>query len=193
MKEDDLKAVTDCLDLWKDDLGKVEKICLLSPSQEERVLVRALFTKASIKEIGITTCDLNSEKSLGEKFDLVIACNVFMCSQDVKSWIACIMSSARVLVIQDLIRAWRNNREELSAETGDINRFCYLPDESARVQNAFDLKQLNDSLKHVYFWDGDNAVAYDGTVMDSRKFVCMIEAVNETPVETPVWTKKKKS
>lgn len=177
----DVTFIARAMNEWKEKLGKCEKIAIHSPSELDFVMLLTMFPQSEISIYTIDSWNLNDRCRDGKRYDLLFCANTFMASPDVDLWFENISEVADKIVIQDLILAWRNGNSELSPETGDIRRFCFLPEYKARVNDAYDLRRLGDRLEAIKFYPGNSGYrTSDNREMEGLKFIALIKKHNET-------------
>lgn len=193
----DLEEMEKAFTEWRDQIGEVKLIALLSPDDREIDLMHRLFPDSDIHQFSHSFWDLNERcPNKYTEYDIVVTANTMLCSPDVDLWFKHIFEVGKNFWFQDLIRGWRNGDQELSIETGDIKRFCKLPEHEARVENAYDLSSLGDRLKGFQTYKGNSGYRkHDNREMDSLKFVAWVTRPTVAKVEdqqSPAPSKKKR-
>lgn len=146
MRAEDIAAMELHFTKWAEELKDVKNIGLLSPSHQEVDLLKRLFPDAWQTVLSQRAWNLNNPGT--ENFDLIVACNVFLCADDPDLWFRNVLDRCRRFWIQDNIRAWRRDECELGGRSGDDNdimRYSMPPDHVARIDNSYDLRRLSES------------------------------------------------
>lgn len=117
---------------------------------------RKIFPKAT--RLPRRRWDLN--KPGGQRFDLLVASNVFMYSPDPARWFRHVLASCKYFLLLDLVRRRRSDSDEFGTD-GDCMRYA-IGDSRPRVERHFDLNCLGDRLMGYHtFYGGANAVDAD--------------------------------
>lgn len=151
MRSEDIAAMRLMFGDWKSKTSGVCNIAILSPSHQEIQLLKELFPEARVTELQQEDWDLNDPGKCD--FDLILACNVFMCASQPRVWFENILNRCKYFWIQDNIRAWRTEDRELGGRSGrdnDVMRFSMPPDHMARIEEAYDLTELSHCTEEFY-------------------------------------------
>jgi hypothetical protein len=129
-------------------LSEIPSVGVLSPLRDGE---RKIFPRA--KSLPRWRWDLN--KPGRQRFDLLIAANVFMYSPDPSRWLRHVLASCKYFLLLDLVRRRRGAAGEFGPD-GDCLRFA-IGDARPRVERHFDLSSLGDRLLgHHTFSGGAN-------------------------------------
>lgn len=102
--------------------------------------------------------DLN--KPGKKRFDLLVACNVFMMSSDPEKWFRNVFASCRYFLLQDVVYRKRDALQELGRD-GDTMRYK-IGNDVPRAERQFDLNAMSDRLLgHFSYFGGANEVSDD--------------------------------
>jgi hypothetical protein len=145
LRPEDITNLEEHLPRWKANIDIVSNIGVLSGGKIETDLLQKLFPDAWITEISQQEWDLFEEGK--SEYDIIVACNVFMYSRDPGTWFKHVLQKCKQFWIQDLIRSWRTDEKECADGPGgdsDVMRFCLPPEHLARVEHAYDLRQLSE-------------------------------------------------
>lgn len=101
--------------------------------------------------------NLNEPMPWPRRFDLLVACNVFMFSPDPERWFRHVFATCKYFLMIDPIRRRRSHESEL---TDDVVRYG-IGDERPRIEQSFDLSSLGDRLLgyRTYFGGANEADA----------------------------------
>lgn len=125
-------------------LPAFSKVGVFSPWREYE---GTLFPKA--KALPRWRWNLNEPMPWPRRFDLLVACNVFMYSPDPERWFRHVFAVCKYFLMIDPIRRRRSHASEI---TDDAMRYS-IGDERPRGEPSFDLESLGDRLLgyHTYF------------------------------------------
>lgn len=87
-----------------------------------------------------------------ERFDLLVASNVFMYSADPARWFANVLAACAYFLLIDLVRRQRGESSEFGSD-GDRIRYA-VGDARPRVTQRFDLGRLGDRVLGYRTYDG---------------------------------------
>lgn len=147
MRSPDVTQLEKFLGERKERFGDVRNVILCTgDSSEVQALVKT-FPGVNVTNVTKNQWDIQ-ERPYPRDIDMVLACNVFMCSKDPLTWFKNGAASARHLVIMDHCVAWRGGTEELG-KPEDQKRFTYPPLMVAKHEEAFDLHSVGDALLEV--------------------------------------------
>lgn len=130
-------------------LSAFRRVGVFSPLREGE---RKLFPKA----VSLPRWRWDLNRPSRQRFDLLVACNVFMYSPDPALWFRNVLASCRYFLLLDLIRRQRDSHDEFGSD-GDRMRYA-VGDERPRVARHFDLTSLGDRVVgYRTFFGGANA------------------------------------
>jgi len=109
---------------------------MLAPYQNQRLLIRKLFSTAKIVDIPLISDVIDL---YDRQFDLLIALEVFDGVSDVDTSLRNLLKSCRYLWLQDRV-------DDSSISSSDVVRFKYLPLVVSSVPRAYDLSPLDDRM-----------------------------------------------
>ena len=160
MISDDYTMYLRYFPVWRDTIGEISTVSILSPHPKQLDLIRSLFPNRSIHSLSRQDWDLAN--SVSREWDLVVAMNVFHYSQSPELWFNNILDSCKWFWIQDLI--YRPRGPKGFGTDGDCMRYSYSPDIVSPYKNAYDIFQLRDSVREfVHYRDtsvGSTAVHF---------------------------------
>ena len=126
------------------------------PWRRVRVTERAVFPRATVLPRG--SWDLNEPTE--ERFDLLVASNVFMYSRDPERWFANVLDACAYFLLIDLVRRQRSSDSEFGRD-GDSLRFR-IGEARPRVTDFFDLDALGSRVLGSRAYPG-GANAFDAS------------------------------
>ncbi len=147
MRKEDIEQYNVHFPLWAGLTPGVKKICLLSGDAEQEAILKRVFPKAQVKNVSREQWDLNQPCT--EKYDLIVAMNVFMYSPDPALWFGNVLARCRHVWIQDLVCGQRGSTGELGSGPdgdGDSMRYTVKPVLKARYEYAYDITVHQDRL-----------------------------------------------
>lgn len=161
------KDITISLDFLKSRNLDVNNVCVLSPTTE-LPYYEQIFS--NIKTRTEAEWNLNYNNPYSEKFDLIIAHNIFYMSRDPELWLNNVMNSCRYFLLQDLLKRQRSIDSEFCKFDNDNTRFSF------NNHKYYDGKTFNlSNIKHKII----NGNIYDGEPNEydnkPKHFVCLIE------------------
>ena len=149
--------------LWYSD---EKSFCLLSPNEEQEKLIRTLFPQSTVTVKRKEDWDLN--KKIKDKYDIIIAMNVFHYSPDPELWFNNVFNSCKQFWIQDLVSRKRGTLKDTELDQdGDSARYQFLPDIHSTLLDAFDVNFYKDRILYLKTYKGDK----DG----SLHFMCKLK------------------
>jgi len=130
-------------------LSEFRSTGVFSPIREGE---RKIFPKAT----SLPPRRWNLNKPHRQRFDLLVASNVFMYSPDPARWFRHVLASCKYFLLLDLVRRRRAQNSELGADK-DSMRYA-IGEARPRVERHFDLGNLGDRLLgHRTFYGGASA------------------------------------
>jgi hypothetical protein len=149
MTERDLEVTRKFLTKAVPVLGQVRSVLALSPDHRQYQLLRETFPDAQIVSLTQEAYDIDDGPAPGGLYDVAFLGNVFMYCKKPTVWFRNLLESSRVLLVQDLIRAWRGGDMELGQD-GDSLRFSFSSmGELARVPETFDVDDPKNGVKTI--------------------------------------------
>lgn len=148
MRKEDVEQYNIHLPVWANALNtSVKKVCLLSGDPEQESILKRCFPRATVVRRDVNDWDLNEEGR--EKFDLIVAMNVFMYSTDPSTWFKNVLAKCKYFWVQDLICGQRGSTDEVANGPdgdGDNMRYSVTPLLKARYEHAYDISRHQDRL-----------------------------------------------
>lgn len=146
MTNEDLDAYIKWFD-WSSDISP-KTICLLSCNSQQQHIICDIFKNSFIFPHTIRSWNLNNR--IQEQYDLIVACNVFMYSNDPSLWFSNVLYSCKTFWIQDIINRKRGSVSELG-DDNDRMRYSYRQFKS-NFQNSVDIESFGSVTKfHSYY------------------------------------------
>jgi len=160
MKDRDMNAFGTKWPGWMREIkSDVENVCMFAPAKEELNIVGSCFPDAEIRSVndnfyktGELEYDLDDVTTIDSYFDLMVASNVFMYSDDPDLWLENIGKRSRYLWMQDGVDGKRGNDGNYLGEDGDKQRYCFTPHFASTYEHAFDLSKYDKLMRdfHIY-------------------------------------------
>jgi len=138
-----------------------KSVLILSPSRSDYLFIKKVFPTQRLFISTINDWNLNETPPRGMgNFDLVVASNVFMYSQDPSGWFENVLKTCDYLVIQDLKYRKRSATRPFFGQDGDAMR--YTVDGTNKVQlPQFDLEQLRHQIIYSHEFHGVRNLFHD--------------------------------
>lgn len=148
---------------------EARKILLLSPSLFDVQLIRKIFPGSSIYVALFEDWNLNDMPPNGiGSFDLAIASNVFMYSENPRAWFSNLLETANIVVLQDIKYRKRSNKFPYLGLDADKVRYTNKLNNYFNVepnQPTFELCQLSN-VEIVYYNEYDGALNEYHSIVD---------------------------
>ncbi len=155
MRDEDLRAVERVvLKLGLPSQGRVLIFSMAAFGDNEKGLVDRILPGwiSGFSDRG--GWDLSKKSPLdGPRFDLGIACNVFMCARDPMLWLRNISQSIDILIVQDMVDCVRGGGGQIDEGTGDLMRYSFSTDgQRCPWDGAFDMSTLGSRIVEREFY-----------------------------------------
>lgn len=149
---------------------EIKKVLILSPTGE-RLIYENEFPDLEFYSANEIDWDLNFRNP--NKYDLIIAHNVFHYSNNPNLWLDNVMSSCKFFLMQDLLTRKRGVNSEFCND-GDKQRYSF-GDIKYFSGETFNLKNITKySIKKFKEYSGENNSLNKG----ARHFICLFENEN---------------
>lgn len=168
----------------------VSRVLLLSPDAAQTNLARHIFPNAEIKVLYWQDYDIMDGQPPGGRYDVIMLANTMLCMPDAVKCFKNLLSSCNELWLQDVVRAWRTESNEVAGASnklfveGDYNRFSFSKhDEFARENtnaNVFDLDTVSwADVIECHFYSDNGARLQSGDYKDCRKWLGILKHKSE--------------
>lgn len=115
-----------------------------SPDSREIATVKKFFHPLDVTSFDLHDWDL--DQPCPGQYDVIVACNVFMCAKDPDLWFSNVFSGCKFAIVIDNCIGYRGGTEgETSPSTGDVMRYT-TREREAKLPGAYDLKKLSDRI-----------------------------------------------
>lgn len=141
MRNENLIAIEKSLLRNKEKIGNIKSIAMLSPSPsgEENAIIQKIFPEAWTDNHCMRTWNISVPQTYN--YDLIVACNVFMYSDNPQLWFDNLLNSGKFLFIQDVSKGWRGGIDG-RGDDGDSTRFHRSPKTLQSCPVSYDLAML---------------------------------------------------
>ena len=130
MHGDDVSSLEHLIRLHP-EIGTMGRVLVLSPENgglsglggSEANMIRRIWDGAVVEGLGQAQWDLMEPCPQDTRWDMVVACNTFMCAVDPGRWLRNIAAVCDFIAIQDLSTSKRNGETHCDPKTGDVARY----------------------------------------------------------------------
>lgn len=183
MLQDDKEIIRKTLGRWAaahpEEAARIKVVHICSPAEnaEKEAVTAALGHEPRFVTSTIGTWDLNKPPPqwvLDDPADMIVVTGVFLCSPDPRLWFSHVAQAAPLLVMQDVVRAYRDGKyqRECASHDEDLVRYTFLGrGELARpiANSIYSMDVHEDLIEEVHFYSG---IGYN--YFDCRKFVAIM-------------------